>query len=187
VTVQGLLSRYQSLGIREVEYDIFTHPERDSGCRTDAINYLRGFPKLYQFALVMFDYQGCGAETTPMGNLQTSIEQELAKNGWAYNRARVNILDPELEIWVWSDSAEVERALGWEGRDLRTWLVEQGLLVAGTVKPLDPKEAMYRALREVKKQHSAVIFERLAQQVSLKRCTDSSFQRFLEILRDWFA
>lgn len=35
-TLKALLSkRQQSLGIRAIEYDIFVHPERDSGVRLD--------------------------------------------------------------------------------------------------------------------------------------------------------
>jgi hypothetical protein len=98
------------------------------------------------------------------------------------------VIDPELEVWVWSQSPEVDRALGWSQRqpDLRTWLQSQDLLLERGQKPVDPKRAMHEALRCVRKPPSAAIFSQLAQNVSTQRCRDSAFLKLRSTLRTWF-
>jgi phage antirepressor YoqD-like protein len=100
----------------------------------------------------------------------------------------VILLDPELEIWVWSDSPEVDGQLGWAQRqpDLRTWLRQKGLLLSDQAKPERPKEAMKAALREVKEPWSSSIHQHLAERVSLRRCTDPGFTKLKDTLRRWF-
>ena len=46
-----------------------------------------------------------------------------------------------LENWVFSDSPEVEIALGWKGKELslRSWLVREKYLEANKMKPARPK------------------------------------------------
>ena len=59
--LEGLLSRPRDLGIRDVAFDIERHINRDSGCRTEAVEYLRPYHRKYQHALVVFDHHGCGS------------------------------------------------------------------------------------------------------------------------------
>ncbi|MEJ5295819.1 MAG: hypothetical protein WHT28_11335 [Fimbriimonadales bacterium] len=59
-TLLGLLSRPKALGIREVSYDIFAHPGRDPGVFLQGAEFLRPFTDQYDFALVLFDREGCG-------------------------------------------------------------------------------------------------------------------------------
>ena len=103
-------------------------------------------------------------------------------------RASVIVIDPELEVWVWSQSPEVDRALGWSQcqPDLRTWLQSQDLLQERGQKPPDPKSAMQQALRRVRKPHSAAIFAQLAEHVGIQRCRDSAFLKLRNTLRRWF-
>lgn len=185
--LQGLISRH-SLGIRTINCDIFIHPQRDPGCWNEAVSFLRSFVNQYDYAVVMFDHQGSGQDTWAVDEMQDALEEQLEKNGWD-NRARVIVLEPELEIWVWSDSPKVDECLGWAGQnpDLRTCLRKQGLLKSEDMKPADPKAAMEWALREARKPRSAVIYRQLAEQVSLKRCTDLSFERLRSTLQGWFS
>ena len=112
----------------------------------------------------------------------------MSKNGWA-DRAEVVVLTPEYESWAWSDSTAVDEVLGWEGRapDLRAWLIEKGFLAQRTAKPARPKEALEAALLEVQIRRSPSIYRQLAEKVSLDRCADSGFARFLAVLRRWFG
>ena len=109
--LEGLLSRPRDLGIRDVAFDMERHLNRDSGCRTEAVEYLRPYHRGYQYALVVFDYHGCGS-VRPKEVIQRGLE-ELARNGWE-DRARVIVIEPELEVWVWSDSPAAYRVLGWD-------------------------------------------------------------------------
>lgn len=186
-TIRGLLSKPQRLGIRQINHDLLRHADRDPGCWTDAENFLRSQVNYYLYALVIFDHDGCGQEHQSVEDLQEALEKRLSINGWD-ERARVVIIKPELEIWVWSDSSQVDQCLGWSGRnpDLRAWLRGKKLLEDQAIKPPDPKTAMRGALREVKKPVSPAIFKQLAEQVSFSRCTDASFIRLRQILQEWF-
>ncbi|MBX3083032.1 MAG: hypothetical protein KF716_15475 [Anaerolineae bacterium] len=185
--LKGLFSRPQSLGIRSIEVEILIHIQRDPGCWNEADSFLRPFSKQFAYALVIFDHQGCGQEDKMADRLEEELEQRLNLTGWE-DRSHVVILQPELEIWVWSDSPKVDECLGWTNKSpsLRHALREQDLLDAEAYKPHDPKLALEWALRQVKKPRSSDLYKRLAEQVSFQRCTDQSFLRFKNILQTWF-
>jgi len=188
-TLRGLLSRYQALGIRPITYDIFRHDKRDPGCWTDAHNFLRPYANQYLHALVMFDHEGSGQERRKAAELEIELECRLQQSGWDEDRARVVVLEPELEIWVWSDSPLVDTYLGWEAHqpDLRAWLRQRNLLAPDAFKPADPKKALEAALREVRIPRSSAIYRQLAERVSFRGCVDPCFNRFRTILTGWFS
>ncbi|MCP4250106.1 MAG: hypothetical protein GY778_23945 [bacterium] len=137
--------------------------------------------------MVLFDRVGSGGEKLTPQDLQRQVERNLAATGWG-ERAATIVLDPELEVWVWSDSPEVDRCLGWHGRQpaLRDWLHEQGMWPPDLTKPPDPKQATEQALRQVRKPRSSAVYERLATKVSLRRCSDPAFLRLRQQLVEWF-
>jgi hypothetical protein len=184
--IAGLLSRPQALDIRQMKFKIHVHPWRDSGCLLDSHNFLRPLTDLYAHALVLFDRFGCGQEGQSRESLERMVERQLSDTGWN-DRAAVIVLDPELEIWVWSSSPHVDRCLGWEGKQpkLRPWLCSQGLWPENTLKPSDPKKAIEQALRKVQKPRSSSLYEQLAKAVSLQGCTDQAFAKFKQVLQRW--
>lgn len=186
-SLEAILRRPQSLAIRPVTFVIRTHPEKDPGCYLKGHSFLRPFRGRYRHAVVMFDREGCGGERLSRAELEGEVEGRLQVNGWN-DRARVVVIDPELESWVWSDSPEVERALGWAGRSpvLRSWLSEKGFFREGIMKPERPKEAVEAALRVVHKPRSSAIYQDLATSVSLWRCSDPAFARLRAALQGWF-
>jgi hypothetical protein len=135
----------------------------------------------------MFDREGCGKDEKKSQKLEQLVASALSRSGWA-DRAAVIVIDPELENWVFSDSPEVDAAMGWKGNNppLRKWLEEQNYLAAGAIKPARPKEAMEAALRHVRMPRSSSIYGDLARQVGFGRCTDSAFQKLKATLRTWF-
>lgn len=186
--MKGLLSRHESLGIRRVleTCDIRVHPERDPACLRKADSFLKPFASQYRHAIVVFDREGCGMEALSRNELELKVENALHLAGWS-DRAVAVVIDPELENWVWSNSSQVDRVLGWSQSlfKLRTWIKDQGFPITGG-KPGRPKEAMLAALKQVKKQPSSSLFEQLAQSVSLSRCTDSAFTKLCTTLKKWF-
>ncbi len=187
-TLSGLLSRPHQLGMHPINYDIQVHPQRDPGCLNQATEFLRSQIRQYDYAMVLFDYHGCGQEEKKSAvDLQDDLEGRLSKNGWD-NRAGVIVLVPELEIWVWGDQRRVDECLGWAGRqpNLRTALQSQGLWPPDAPKPDDPKGALEWALRQVRKPRSSVIYRNLAETVSLQRCSDPGFARLREFFEGWF-
>lgn len=186
--LRGLLSQPEALQIRPISFSIYTHPRHDAGCRTEGHQFLRSFHEEVEHALVLFDYHGCGAEheATPE-EIESIVEEGLSRSGWS-DRARCVVIDPELEVWVWSDSPEVDRCLGWGERSsqVQEWLRENGWWPQKALKPPQPKAALEHALEEVRQPRSSALFRDLASAVSFARCDDPSFQQFQFILRDWF-
>jgi hypothetical protein len=137
--------------------------------------------------LVVFDREGCGEQNRRADELEQLVEEKLSRSGWS-DRAAAIVLDPELEIWVWSESPYVDPILGWQGRtpNLRHWLRQQGLLGERDVKPLRPKEAMEKALKIVRLPRSSSLYLKLAQVVDLEQCIDRAFLKFKGTLRSWF-
>lgn len=185
--VRGILARTHSLRICEISFDIQVHPQRDPGCLREGHTFLGEQIGRYRHAIVMLDREGCGKERAAREALEAELEERLHSTGWE-TRAAAIVLDPELEIWVWSDSPEVEQALGWAGKkpDLRSALVANELLEVDEVKPTEPKGALIYALRKAGKPRSSAIYYQIARNVGLKRCTDPAFKKLLELLRAWF-
>jgi len=187
-TVKALLARPQALGIRSVDYFVVPHPERDPGVFHRAPEFLEPFHNRYRHALAMLDREGSGQELDlTREKIEEDLEGRLAEH-WTHERCAAVALDPELEIWWWSDSPHVANVLGWTDRnaDLRSWLVEEGYLDENDTKPARPKEAVQKALRIARKPRSSALYQQLAQKVSLRACQDPSFTRFRRVLQDWF-
>ena len=187
--VRAILKRPEALQIRGLTRKIYVHPDRDPGCRTKPHAVLtRQLSTAFRFALVVFDRQGSGGESSDVATLETHVTDQLVRVGWN-DRAAAVAIDPELEVWVWADSPHVADALGWTGRDpaLRDWLAERGVWPRQDVEPRDPKRAVDMALDEVCKPRSSELYGRLATHVSLARCTDPSFGRLRSQLQTWFS
>lgn len=186
-SVRGILERPQSLGIPKIDFVIYTHPKRDPGCFVDGHNYLLREVNKFHHALVIFDREGCGRDRLTRKELENEIEIRLSSSGWG-ERAAAIVIDPELEAWLWSDSPEVDSALGWEGKSpsLRTWLKEKEFFKEDSPKPSPPKNAVEEALKKVFKPRSASLYYQVAKSVSLKRCSDPAFLKLKEKLTLWF-
>ena len=187
ITTEALLQRAQSFSIREISYEVYTHPQRDPGCFGRSERFLAPFQSRFSYALVLFDRMGCGHEAKSREELEKEVEDRFTPTGWR-DRVVAIVIDPELENWVWSDSPHVDAELGWKGRNptLGQWLAEKAQWQPGTPKPQQPKEAMLAALKEVRKPRSPSIFGKLAATVGLGRCTDPAFTKFKATLRGWF-
>jgi hypothetical protein len=185
--LEGLLRRPDSLGIRSINKQIFTHPRRDPAVLRQSQDFLRPFLNRASFALVLLDREGCGDEGAARTVLESQVENLLELNGWQ-GRCAVVVIDPELEAWVWSDSRHVDAVLGWpwQGRDLRTWLLEKQFLQSGQLKPARPKEAVEAALREARRRRSSSIYRDLAGKVGFARCVDPAFLKLVQVLQSWF-
>ena len=187
-TMQAVLDRPESLGIRRMALETLVHPERDPGCFHEPGKLLEGNVGRFRHALVVLDHAWDGVPAKAAPELEAMLERRLATigpPGWA----RAVVIDPELEAWVFSDSHHVAAVLGWNGStdDLRSALEAERLWVSGRAKPADPKRAMDWALRRARIPRSSALFRKLASLVSFRRCHDRSFLRLREILREWFA
>jgi len=73
--------RHESLGIRQVQADVFVHPRRDPGVFHEAHIFLQPFRGEYRYALVMFDREGCGQENKPAQQVEQEVKQRLEQSG----------------------------------------------------------------------------------------------------------
>lgn len=184
----GLLeARCGDLGIERPRYVVRVHPGRDPGCRRQCPDFLRIDLNKFRHALVIFDWEGSGAERTDPADLETEIEERLRKNGWL-DRAAVIVIRPEVEAWVWSNAPELPGLLGWNRTDLTLfdWLTGEGYAVREHRKMVRPKEALRSTLRQLNKPVSSALFNRLARKLPIDPCIASAFQKLQKILRDWF-
>src|SRR3989304_1743492 len=174
-TIRGLRSRHQALGIRPLESDVYVHPYHDPGCLRESGTFLSVFRDTHRHVIVVFDRQGCGREQDSREVLEGHVESAIERAGWDRPCVAAIVLDPELEVWVWGDSPQVDEALGWhqQSPDLRSWLRANDYLMPHTMKPDRPKNAMIAALRRVRRAQSSSIFQALAETVSVQRCSDA--------------
>lgn len=185
-TLEGVLSRPESLGVRPINYTIDQHVDHDPGCRAACASHLRSLLETHEHALVVFDQDGCGREGLPREAIQAEVEADLRRSGWE-DRAKAVVIDPELEAWVWGPSAEVARMLHWPSyRELKSWLEGRELWPPDAAKPPDPKAAMRAALREKRIRASATVFRGLADTVSLRHCQCPAFGELTKTLIRWF-
>lgn len=185
--MKGVHARPEALGIRAVEADIFVEPQHDPACARYGVEFIANFSRQYDHGLLMFDHRGSGMETISPMALQNKLNQKLAHSAWG-ERAKAIVLAPELEVWIWNDSPHIDEVAGWKNRNpsLRPWLIDNGWLQKGEVKPARPKEAFDQALRAARKPRSASLYEQIAKKVSLRRCKDASFLELKRLLSQWF-
>jgi hypothetical protein len=182
--VTELVRRYEALGIPQIATDVFVHLRRDPGVFREGVEFISPFRNEYRHGLLFLDAAWEGAPS----DIQAQMDRALDNAGLG-KWARAIVIDPELEVWVWSDSPHVDQALGWAKHQpaLRLWLQKKGLWLDGDLKPKDPKSAVEFALSEVRKPRSSTIYRSLAQNVSVKRCRDSAFMRLRDTLQEWFG
>jgi hypothetical protein len=185
--IQALLGRTDIPGICKIVFDHSSHPAHDPGVFNRSHEFLRPFLR-WEHALVLFDHDGCGQEDKSAAELGTVVEERLAKNGWG-DRAKVIVLDPELEVWLWDSSFQANRVLDWPGGPpaLERWLRDRGHLIQGERKPGCPKEAFLAALRHRDIKRSSALYRDLALDFRVLGCTDRAFLRLVSTLRTWFA
>lgn len=185
-TINGLLSRPSKLNAKEPSFDIRRHPDRDPGCRKNAADLLRPLTEKYRHALVVFDRDGCGSNRS-REEIQTEVEKQLAQNGWR-DRNKAIAIEPEIEIWAWSDSPQMLHTMGWRETypELKKFLSARGLWPNREAKPPDPKRAMLETMRAMRVKRSSRVFSRLAEEANVRGCRDPAFIELLRTLREWF-
>ncbi len=183
--VKGILQRNESFDIRKISFKVIRHSQNDPGVYRAAHDFLRIYVNEYHYAIVMLDREGCGCTDNSI-LIAEQIQSRLKHSGWN-KRSNVIVLDPELEVWVWSDSPEVANCIGWNTNDLRKWLQSEGYLLPNADKPRNPKLALENALKIKNRPRSSSIFYKLAENVSFNRCSDTAFLKFKNTLQNWFS
>jgi hypothetical protein len=89
--ISALLNRQADLGTRPIALECIAHPKHDSGVLMTAHHFLRPFLRYFEYALVVFDLEGCGQEK--LGESAWSGESE------ATLRSMVGTADAKPSPW----------------------------------------------------------------------------------------
>jgi len=164
--------------------DIFNNPlEKDGGVHRRCHEILRPYLKSHRYALVILDQQFGGER--PADEVREEIEQLLNANGWDGRSAAI-VIDPELEVLLWQDNINVERALLHRGEPLRQILAQDGSWPDGMAKPSAPKELLQTLIRKNRAGAPISVYSQIASTVSTAACVDPAFHRIRGKLRTWF-
>jgi hypothetical protein len=158
----------------------------DPGVYTKGHELLRPFQNSHQRALVVLD---CEWEGSPGKDaIVADITAKLVASGWAEDAVKVIAIEPELENWLWQDKPQVAEVLRYKGdKSLRQHLADSGWWPADSTKPPRPKEAVEWILRQTRQPRSSAIYQRLAESISIKGCSDPAFLQLPMALRAWFG
>ena len=144
---------------------------------------LRPYLRTHRRALVVLDQQFGGER--PTEEVRGQIERLLSANGWA-GRAAAAVIEPELEVLLWQDNRNVERALRHHGESLRRLLAQDGRWPEDAPKPTAPKEVIQMIIRTNRAGPPMVVYSKIASAVSTAGCVDPAFHRVRDALRAWF-
>ena len=185
-TVDALLERTSSMGLRSVRRKFIRHHERDSGVRTNGHELLRRVAGQYEHALMLCDLEGSGSSAGSAVELERELDAQLSTS-WK-DRAKSIVIEPELDVWMWGSDARLVQTLKWPYTESpRRWLVAQGFSLDEEGKPIPPKDAMKAVLDRLRLPMSAAVYGRIASEIGLARCTDAAFIRLRDVLRSWFS
>jgi hypothetical protein len=194
LTMMALLNRHQSFNIREINFKIVPHINRDNGCFQEAEKFLQIYQEEYTHALVLFDYHGSGPDvrTNKLSHKETvqDVENRLQKSGWKAANAKAIVSNPELEIWLWTDSTHhLEDLLSWKDSKKPKEYLQSTTKhwITGELKPQFPKDAFDAILNHTGKRRSSDWFKKLAERMSFKNCQDPNFLKLKEVLVNWFG
>lgn len=185
--LRGALQRPDALRIRPIEFDFRVHAGRDGGARSSGADVLRSERRRFNKALLVLDYDGCGARTGQSAlDVEAQLDSELALV-WGAD-AKAIVIEPELEAWVWGSDNALQSALEWPLRQsIRTWLMENGHAIGLNEKPTQPKNAFEALVAVHKIPRSSAIYQLITARISLARCQDAAFLRLRRALQRWFA
>jgi hypothetical protein len=185
-SLEAILQRHQSLGIRPVEVELLRHPGHDAGVFTGARDVLRPYARSSSYALAVLDCAWDGNPYATPLEVEEHVKAALAPD-WG-DRSAVIAIEPEVETWVWSTSPHVAASLGWpeDTASLRAWLEQRGLWAPKAPKPSDPKEAFETACRQARSPATSAMFRQILSKVSLANCVDRAFLRLKMQLAEWF-
>jgi hypothetical protein len=195
-SVAGLLNRpgiHHAIGCAQFSFDSrsdikIAAGQYDPGVYTRADELMRPFADDYLNAVVIADAEWTGSPGAIC--IEQQLRSHLENAGWPPERGLALVVSPEADLWLWSNSPHTASALGWESWDtLRPALEDNGWLLAGDSKPARPKEAAAWALRNGRvrgKPPSRSLFREVSAKVSVQRCQEPAFLRFLAQLRAWF-
>lgn len=186
--LQGLLARHDALGIRRLEFQVLKpHPGRDGGVRKSGPEVLALQRSQATHALLVLDFEGCGREAEGAPAVEEELDSRLRRH-WG-KQAKAIVIEPEVDVWAWGADSVLRDAVEWPSNQgpIRDWLRANQFQVHDlSGKPVRPKEALEEVLRRSDQPRSSSLYGKLAERLSLQRCSDAAFLRLRHQLQLWF-
>lgn len=189
-----LLKRHQALGIRAITFDVVSDPYHDASGQI--VELLRPYLTSHGKALVVRDIEGSGKEAGGAAALEAELMESLVQNGWQAENSAALVLEPEIESWLRLGSTHMDALIkrlarrekdktdDWRNVAESLAQAHGGWLQAG--KPARPKEVYQGVLRQYGISPSNAWLGELASKESLMGCAVPTFNRFRELVRNWF-
>jgi hypothetical protein len=188
VVLEALLKRPSDLGIRAVT---FKCERRSSAVRTQGPDIAREQRREFRYVICLWDHGGSGREQQPPSRVQGEVQARLNRNTLK-GCSKALIIDPELEIWLWQDSAAIASALGVGEDRLAEWLRDwqRKHFPTQTVETLvrqQPKEALEEVIKQSGKKRTSTLYRHITAVANLNLWSgEASFRRLCRTLRRWF-
>jgi hypothetical protein len=156
----------------------------DSGVYQSAHEYLASYRDTHRYAVAVFDKE-YGTERTA-DQSRDHVVAELERSGWSRDRFEVVVIDPELELWLWTGTPHVKTAFRCADQP-QDWLEANGWWNAGEPKPHDPKEAAQALLRHGgRRKFDKTLHMEIVSKSSVANCQDPAFCMLRTALQGWF-
>jgi hypothetical protein len=157
----------------------------DPGVYTKGHELLRPYQNSHHRALVVLDCEWGGSPGKDA--IVTHLTTNLMDSGWAEDAIKVIAIDPELENWLWQDKPQVADVLRYKGdKSLRQLLADNDMWPVDMAKPRQPKDAVEWVLKQTGQPRSSAIYQKLAERISIRGCTDAAFAEMHATLQAWF-
>lgn len=186
-TLRGILARDKSLGISRIDATIQVLNTGDGGVRTQGTGTLGLQRRMYDHALLILDFEGCGTKYSNPLELETVLDKQLEISWGA--AAKAIVINPEVDIWVWGSDNAIAEVIRWDDNSyggIRNWLRAEGFEIDSNSKPKRPKEAIEAVLQRISKPRSSAIYKSIMEKISLEKCKDEAFIRLKDQLRKWY-
>lgn len=157
---------------------------KDSGLFKEGEALARGFAATHEHLFVVLDAAWKGSPGAHA--IEEDLGRRLVRNGWSSDRFEVVAIDPELEVWLWSDRRALGTAIECEVAPERRAELQQKLDSLAQETNPGPKERLEDLRRSVGIRASSAQFHRFAGAARVDRCRDPAFHRLRDALRRWF-
>ncbi len=189
--MRSILNKPQALEIRQINFDIERHPQRDSGMVHSGAELARIQKGKYCKALLMWDHHGSGRDHKQSPDqVEAQIQEKLDSYTWRDNSFATAMV-PELEQWLWYCENAVAAHCNVTSTQLQQWVDQQATKLgrsASELKQRQPKELFEHIMRErIQRTISPRDFEEIGKRASVNGLLScNSFRSIVVTLRTWF-
>ncbi|MBF0181808.1 MAG: hypothetical protein HQM03_17460 [Magnetococcales bacterium] len=185
--IKSVLARHQSLGVRQIEFEVMRHPMRDPGIFKEGPEFARLFKDKYNFLIIIFDHHGSGCNKSTQ-ECHQSIQSRLDGITWK-DRSFSAVISPEIEEWLWFNKHSICHFFNMTETELQLLVGEYSDKHSKDPPKEKPKEVLdYVCYRKLKKNHLLPReYKAIASRASLMDWQNSeSFGSLVHQLRSWF-